>query len=163
MAAVDYKGRTASSLEHQLRKHRHAGKELAEKKAAVLQGLGKSEGGARKRKSGGEEGGKSGAAKKGRVDGETDGVEGESPAKKARVVKKGTAKIVKKGIVGGTKAKANARPNGKVKRGKNVEAGEDADADGDGRDVEEGDTGVGEEDGDVEEDDNGMVEMQFER
>lgn len=162
MSAVDEKGRTASQIEHQLRKHRHAGKELAEKKAAILEGLVKNDG-AKKRKSASEEGGKTGAAKKGKADVETDDVEeDDTPVKKPKVVKKGTAKIVKKGPIGGTKAKANPkanpRMNGRATRSKEVEQAEDASGE-----EEEGDTGVGDEDGDVEEDDNGMVEMEFER
>lgn len=162
MSAVDEKGRTASQIEHKLRKHRHAGKELAEKKARILEGLVKNDG-VRKRKSASEEGGKTGAAKKGKPDVETDDVEGEdAPIKKPKIVKKGTAKIVKKGPNVGTKPKGNLKANprmkGKAKKSEELEQAEDASGE-----EEEGDTGVGDEDGDVEEDDNGMVDMQFAR
>lgn len=167
MAAVDEKGRTASQFEHQLRKHRQAGKELAESKATMLEGLvKKNDGGAKKRKSVSEEGGKTGAVKKGKVDVETDDVEGEeSPVKKAKVVKKGTAKVVKKRPNGGTKPKAtpkvNPKMNGKAKKGKEVDQAEDASGEEEAGDVD--DTGIGEEEGDVEEDDNEMMDMKFER
>ena len=159
MAAIDEKGRTASQLEHQLRKHRHAAKELAEKKAGILEGLVKKDEGGKKRKTVSEEAGKAGAAKKGKENADGDDTEEGSPAKKTKVAKKGTARIVKKGVTGGTKPKTKP----KAKKGKETEQAEDASGDEEGGDVEERDTGVGEEDGDVEEDDNGMVEMKFER
>ncbi|KAA6409726.1 MAG: hypothetical protein FRX48_06338 [Lasallia pustulata] len=94
MAAVDEKGRTMSQLEHQLRKYRHAGKELGEQKAQILEGLVKNDDGGKKRKSMNEDGGKTGAAKKGKPNAEDDGTEDKEdiPVKKAKVVKKGTAK-----------------------------------------------------------------------
>ena len=173
MAAVDKKGRTASQLEHQLRKHRHAGKELAEQNEEILEGLVKKDEGGKKRKSM-SEGGKTGAAKNGKPDEEYDDTDvGDGPPKKAKVVKKGTAKVVKRGTAkvvkkaptGGIKPKASSKANpkttGKAKKGKEIEQAEAASADEEGRDVEEGDISVGGEDGDVEEDDNGMVDMEF--
>lgn len=161
MSAVDEKGRTASQIEYQLRKHRQAGKELAEQKAGILEGLMKNDG-VRKRKSASAEGGKTSTAKTSKADVETDDVEeDDTPAKKPKIVKKGTAKIVKKGPTGGAKPKANPKANPrmikKVKRSKELEQAEDA-----GGEEEEGETGVGDEDGDVDEDGHDMIEMMFE-